>query len=139
LLTATAVAVLVAGLLVPQRVHAEDQVQADARVQSGKIAYEKYCTSCHGAAGAPGSAVCAKTKKPIDLRTYVERNGGKFPTSKWFNAVFIPEPGAVHTPVWETIRKEQVVSALQTAGERDDMARGVVAHVADYIISIQRK
>ena len=65
------------------RSYAGEEVQ-DARVQKGKAWYGKYCTPCHGAGGAPGSAVFAGTKKPIDLRSYQQRNGGTFPSMSWW-------------------------------------------------------
>jgi hypothetical protein len=100
----------------------------------GRIWYEKYCTPCHGLGGTPGSAVYTATKQPIDLRNYVHRSGGKFPSGKWLSAVFSPRPGGTHTDVWEKIRSAQPESI-----ERDTEARGVVAIIAGYVISVQKK
>jgi hypothetical protein len=44
-----------------------DKVHAEA----GRLWYDKYCTPCHGPAGAPGTAVYADTRKPVDLRNYI--------------------------------------------------------------------
>ena len=128
-----ALAVALGGSIVPIRARAADEVQ-QARVEMGRIWYQKYCTPCHGPGGAPGSAVYAATKQPVDLRDYVARNGGKFPSGKWLNAVFAPQPGRTHTEVWETIRSAQAESI-----EKDAIARGVVANIAEYVISIQKK
>jgi len=128
-----ALAVALGGSIVPMRARAADEVQ-QARVEMGRIWYQKYCTPCHGPGGAPGSAVYRNTKQPADLRDYVQRNGGKFPSGKWLNAVFGPQPGAIHTEVWEKIRSAQTESI-----EKDAIARGVVANIAEYVMSIQKK
>src|SRR5262249_157201 len=117
----------------PFAARAADEVQ-QARADSGRVWYEKYCTPCHGAGGAPGTAVFAATKQPIDLRTYVQRNGGKFPSGRWISAVFNPNPGGTHTDVWEKIKSAQPENI-----ERDAVARGVVANVAEYVMAIQKK
>ena len=115
------------------RSYAGNEVQ-DGRVQKGKISYDKYCTPCHGAGGAPGSAVFPGTKKRIDLRTYQQRNGGTFPSWRWWDVTFNPQPGAAHTEVWEKIRDDQ-----RGDGDRDITARGVVSFIEQYVRSIQKE
>ncbi len=137
------VVVLIVGCLTSLRSYAGDEAQ-DARVQKGKVWYDQYCTPCHGAGGAPGSAVFAASKKPIDLRTYQQRNGGKFPSMKWWDVTFSPEPGAVHTKVWERVRNDQHVTEEGETDRsrgfvRDIDARGVVAAIEMYVMSIQNK
>lgn len=126
-------AVIVVGWLAALPSLAGDEVQ-DARLETGRRAYERYCTPCHGAGGVPGSAVFAATKKPVDLRTLVERNGGRFPTVRWWSAVLSPEPGAVHTQVGERIRKDQPDSV-----DPEITAHGLAVNIEDYLISIQQK
>lgn len=132
--------VIVVGM-VPLRSYAGEAVQ-DARVQKGKVWYDKYCTPCHGEGGSPGSAVFVGTRKPIDLRTYQQRNGGTFPSTRWWDVTFSPEPGAVHTDVWERIRNDQSKTEAgktdrsQEIG-RDITARGAVANIEYYVMSIQ--
>jgi mono/diheme cytochrome c family protein len=123
--------------------YAGDEAQ-DARIQKGKVYYAKYCTPCHGEGGSPGSAVFPGTKKRIDLRTYQQRNGGRFPSSRWWDVTFNPQPGTVHTVVWERIRKDQSPtkhgeSELSRELERDITARGVVANIEFYVMSIQKE
>ncbi len=129
------VLVVIVGCLTCPRSYAADEVQ-DARVQKGKLWYDKYCTPCHGAGGTPGSAVFAATKKPIDLRTYARRNGGKFPSERWWDYVFSSRPGGVHAKVWQRIRNDQNETEEV---ERDISARGVVANIEMYVVSIQNK
>ena len=115
------------------RSYAGNEAQ-DPRVQKGKVWYEKYCTPCHGVGGTPGSAVFPGTKKRIDLRTYQQRNGGTFPSWRWWDVTFSPQPGGAHTDVWERIRNDQTESV-----DRDITARGVVSYIEQYVRSIQHK
>ena len=105
-----------------------DKVHAEA----GRLWYDKYCTPCHGPAGAPGTAVYADTRKPVDLRNYVQRNGGKFPAARWIAVVTTDNPTQLHTEVWYRIRDAQGGATFADAG-----GRAVVASIASYIRSIQ--
>lgn len=134
IMTGLAIVVIVA-CLTPVRSYAGDPVP-DARVQKGKLSYDKYCTPCHGAGGRPGSAVFAVTKKPIDLRTIAQRNGGKFPSMRWWDYVFSSRPGGVHGEAWQRIRNDQNET---DEVERNIAARGVVANIEFYVESIQNK
>ena len=129
-LAALAIALVVG---VGGRALAQDQVD-DALSSAGKVWYDRYCTPCHGAGGAPGTAVSRTTKQPVDLRTYVQRHGGKFPAQDWLAVIAGNRPGSVHTPVWEAIKNAQGGRV-----QSDAAARGVVGSIARYIISIQTK
>jgi hypothetical protein len=100
----------------------------------GRIWYEKYCTPCHGVGGAPGSAVFATDKQPVDLRTYVQRHGGKFPSGEWLMVVVTEPLHNPHTAIWERIRRDE---AGGTSSEI--AARAKVRQIADYILSIQAR
>jgi hypothetical protein len=129
-------AVIVAvGCLTALRSSAGDGFQ-DARVQKGKVSYDKYCTRCHGPGGAPGSAVFAATKKPVDLRTIAQRNGGTFPSMRWWDFVFSSQPRGVHADAWERIRSDQTETVKV---ERDMTAHGVAANIEYYVESLQNK
>ena len=91
----TAMAIVVTGLAASS---AEAQSAASAPAASegdidaglneaGRVWYDRYCTPCHGPGGAPGTAVNPQTKKPVDLRTYVADNGGRFPAGAWLAAI----------------------------------------------------
>ena len=54
IVSALAVVVIV-GCLTSLRSYAGDEGQ-DARVQKGKLSYDRYCTPCHGADNMPGGA-----------------------------------------------------------------------------------
>ena len=120
---------LMAGL--PQLVRAADDFEK-IHAEAGRQWYDKYCMPCHGAGGAPGSAVYPDTKKPVDLRDYVERHGGKFPAAQWISVVTTDNPALVHTEVWHKIRDSQGGATSSAAG------RSIVAAIASYVRSIQR-
>ena len=112
---------------------AADQID-DVLSDAGKVWYEKYCTPCHGPGGAPGKAVSRATKEPVDLRTYVQRHGGKFPINDWLAVIADARPGGVHAKVWRTIKQAQAGGA-----GTDTAARGVLGSIARYIMSVQTK
>ncbi len=122
------------GWVVPNRARAEDELQK-ARGEAGRIWYEAYCTPCHGEGGAPGTAAYPKTKEPVDLRTYVQRHGGNFPAGEWIAIVAGSPRSPVHSEAWEKIRRQHRGSA--SSGDAE--ARGIVASIAEYIISVQSK
>lgn len=134
IVTGLAILVIV-GCLTPLRSSAGDEVR-DARVEKGKLWYDKYCTPCHGAAGAPGSAVFPATKKPVDLRTIAQRNGGNFPSMRWWELVFSSHPAGVHGKAWERVRNDQ---SETIEVQRDMAAHSVVANIERYVESIQKK
>jgi mono/diheme cytochrome c family protein len=121
---------LIAGL--PDGVRTADEFEK-IQAEAGREWYDEYCTPCHGAAGAPGSAMYPNTKKPVDLRDYVARNGGRFPAERWINVVTTDNPTLVHTDVWRRIRKSQGSSISS-----DVTGRAVVASIAYYVRSIQK-
>jgi hypothetical protein len=90
---------------------------------------------CHGQAGAPGSAAYPGDKERVDLRTYVQRHGGKFPAGAWLAIVDGAPQSPVHSEVWEKIRRQHQTSAPSG----NTVARGIVASIAQYIISVQTK
>ena len=113
------------------QVFAADEMDA-ALSGAGKVWYEKYCTPCHGAGGGPGTAVSKATKERVDLRTYVQSHGGKFPVNDWLAVIADARPGGEHAKVWRTIKQ----TTPGVAG-KDAAARGVLASIARYIMSVQ--
>jgi hypothetical protein len=115
------------------RALAADQID-EVLSSAGKVWYDKYCTPCHGPGGAPGDAVSRATKQPVDLRTYVQSHGGKFPAADWLAVIADTRPASVHAPVWKKIKESQGGGV-----QGDAAARGVVGSIARYVISIQTK
>jgi hypothetical protein len=132
---ATAVLLTVAALtscsLEPGSAWAQDP-QPSLAPGFGRIWYDRYCTPCHGVGGQPGSATFVASKEPIDLRTYVQRHGDKFPAADWLMVVINRPPQNPHTGVWEELRRHE------GGGIADEAAtRGKVRSIAEYIMSIQ--
>lgn len=121
---------LAAGL--PGGVRAADEFET-IQAEAGRQWYDKYCTPCHGAAGAVGSATYPDTKEPVDLRDYVARNGGRFPAERWISVVTTENPARVHTDVWKRIRESQGTSVSS-----DVAGRALVVSIANYVRSIQK-
>jgi hypothetical protein len=111
---------------------AADQLD-EAMTSAGKVWYDRYCTPCHGPGGAPGTAVSRTTKQPVDLRTYVQSHGGKFPAADWLAVIADTRPASLHASVWNAIKKSQGGRVQEEAA-----ARGVVGSIALYVISIQQ-
>jgi mono/diheme cytochrome c family protein len=128
----TAAALATVSCISARPIGAADQQTVSAA--SGRIAYDTYCTPCHGPGGAPGSAVFDGTKQPVDLRTYVQRHGGTFPSGDWLSVVFAQTPHNPHTAIWERVRRDETA-----AGGTETTARGKVRAIADYIVSIQAR
>jgi len=129
-LSAAAFGLLIAGVPVA----AADEVLYRARAAAGRVWYEKYCTPCHGPGGGPGSAVYRVGETPVDLRRYVARHQGQFPDHEWIAVIEHVDLTSPHAGVWEHIRTAQTGASAPGAA-----AGGVVALIADYIITVQTK
>ena len=64
----------------------------------------------------------------------MKRNNGIFPAVEWIAVVEHVDLSSPHADVWERIRTDQEGTSGQGA-----VARGIVASIADYIISVQTK
>jgi mono/diheme cytochrome c family protein len=100
-------------------------VKVGARAQSpsysGRMDYETYCSSCHGAA-ALGDGPFAKSlkKRPADLTQLAKANNGVFPDEKVFKTIDGSQP---HTdsamPKWgEVFAKSRESEGAQNAAAR---------------------
>jgi hypothetical protein len=72
----------------------------------------------------------------VDLRTIAQRNGGTFPSIRWWELIFSSKPAGVHGKVWERVRNDQ---SETDEVERDMAAHSVVANMERYVESIQNK
>lgn len=131
--SAAAAFALAATLAWPHGVVAADDFE-HIHAAAGRAWYDQYCTPCHGAGGAPGTAVYPDTKKPVDLRDYVARNGGRFPAERWISVVTTDNPALSHTAVWQKIRAAQSQGGPLSS---DVAGRALLASIASYVRSIQ--
>src|SRR4030095_7870194 len=127
-----AAAALIICCVVPSRARA--QADHPSPRDDGRIWYEKYCTPCHGLGGGPGSAVFPDSNQSVDLRRYVQRHGGHLPRDDWIAALFGPRVSGPHSAVWKKIRTDEGSTV-----QGEIVADGIVATIADYVISIQAK
>ena len=75
------------------------------------------------------------SKQPVDLRRYVQRHGGKFPSRDWLVVVFTDPVRNTHGVVWQKIRSDEGGATA----EGQTVAAGIVAAIADYVVSVQAK
>lgn len=128
--TIAMIAILVAG--VPVAAASTDPGGVDdMQAESGRLWYDKYCTPCHGPGGAPGSAA-RPDGTTVDLRSYVERHGGRFPAEQWIRVVEDVDLRSPHADVWQKIRRAQLGTLTEKAA-----ARGILLLIAEYVLSVQ--
>ena len=127
-------AVLIAGVAVAERSSDERRI-GEMQAAAGRVWYDKYCASCHGPGGGPGSAVYQSNGAPVDLRRYVVRHDGHFPAGDWIAVVEQVDMRSPHASVWEQIRREQQLGTSAQAAA----ARGIVVLIAEYVRSVQTK
>jgi len=113
---------------------------AGARAQpyAGSSDYQVYCVSCHGAEGR-GDGMIAKSlkKRPADLTTIAQRNGGVFPDDKVFKAIDGRQPEGSHSatdmPAWgEVLAKSSGSVGAENTGAR-------IEALVKYVQELQRK
>ena len=117
-------------------------VRSDARAdaESGRVHYVRYCSSCHGLDGTgEGPAAVALRTIPPDLTKISERNGGTFPASDVMSYVDgqtrVAAHGSRQMPVWG----EQFGKKAGGGEIGEEVARGKIQVIVDYLKSIQKK
>jgi mono/diheme cytochrome c family protein len=107
-------------------------------LRDGKQEYEENCVSCHGPAGKGDGDLGQKLfKKPLDITTIAERNGGNFPFERVFQIIAGDEPVEGH----DTMHMPDYAKRMK----QDDFKPGYhQAHVrilqlTHYVDSIQAK
>ena len=108
--------------------------------QVGADMFMQYCASCHGANGQGDGRVAASLKKPpADLTRIAARHGGKFPDSdiaRWIDGRFdAPAHGTREMPVWG----RQFQDSTSKATDPDEIVRGKLLTLIEYLKTIQRK
>ena len=111
-----------------------DQVLADM----GSEHYQRYCASCHGVEGkGDGPAAAALKVPPKDLTRIAARRGGKFPDgeiARFVDGRFeVDAHGSRSMPVWG----ESFGAAIPDAGVSEEVVRGRILVLVEYLKSIQ--
>lgn len=110
-----------------------------ALAEMGAEVYMRRCASCHGVAGTGDGPVTVSLKvPPTDLTTIAERHGGKFSEgeiARYIDGRFdVPAHGTREMPVWG----ERFGEWIPESSVSEEIARGKIATLIDYLKSIQR-
>lgn len=131
-----ALGIAVALMLAAAELRAEgaDPVLADM----GATQYATYCASCHGIdARGDGPVAGALQTPPADLTRIAARRGGVFPDgeiARFIDGRFsVAAHGPREMPVWG----QRFAESIPEAGVGDEVARGRVLTLVDYLKSIQ--
>jgi len=114
----------------------EDQKLPSTYVPSGKVLYQLYCATCHGA-DAKGSGPLAMALKtpPPNLTLLAKRHNGKFPvdyvTRMLQFGTTSPSHGSSQMPAWGPIFQYFDKTSQEASRKR-------IENLRDYLASIQQ-
>jgi mono/diheme cytochrome c family protein len=105
----------------------------------GAEAFPRYCGSCHGVRGeGDGPSADALRTRPADLTRIAARRGGSFPAGEIARTIdgrfAIAAHGSREMPVWG----ERFGETIPDSGVGEEIARGKIAVLVEYLRSIQR-
>jgi mono/diheme cytochrome c family protein len=106
----------------------------------GAETFPRYCGSCHGLQGrGDGPAAGALLRPPADLTRIAARRGGSFPggeIARFIDGRFaVAAHGSREMPIWG----ERFGDAIPDSGIAEEMTRGKIAVLVEYLKSIQQK
>ena len=112
-----------------------DPVLADI----GEEVYQRHCAACHGESGlGDGPAAGALRVAPADLTRIAARRGGSFPEgeiARFIDGRFsVQAHGTREMPIWGERLGEQIPEASVS----EDVVRGQISVVLEYLKAIQR-
>jgi mono/diheme cytochrome c family protein len=119
---------------------AAEKEDGDALLSSvGAELFQQYCASCHGVAGTgDGPAAGALRTPPADLTRIAARRGGQFPDAeiaRFIDGRFdLPAHGTREMPIWG----RQLGEPIGAGTEADEVARGRILTLVEYLKSIQK-
>lgn len=102
---------------------------------NGKVMYQSYCASCHGAEGrGNGPAAAAMKTQPTDLTQLARQNQGKFPENHVASVLrfgsSLPAHGSSDMPVWGPLFGKMEPASLQQTSLR-------ISNLTYYLETIQ--
>jgi mono/diheme cytochrome c family protein len=105
----------------------------------GAESFPRYCGSCHGVKGrGDGPSAGSLIQPPADLTRIAARRGGSFPAgeiARFIDGRFaVTAHGTREMPVWG----ERFSEAIPDSGVSEEVARGKIAVLVEYLKSIQR-
>jgi mono/diheme cytochrome c family protein len=109
-------------------------------VEVGAELFVTYCASCHGVDALGDGPVAPALRAPLpDLTRIAERSGGVFPESsiamKIDGRFDLPAHGSREMPVWGA----RLADEMPGFATGDEVARGRVASLVEYLRSLQQK
>ena len=135
LLFAVALGACASGASDPPPAAAPDPVLADL----GEPVFRRHCGACHGESGrGDGPAAGTLRVAPADLTRIAARRGGSFPEgeiARFIDGRFaVQAHGTREMPIWGQRLGEQIPEA----GVSEEVVRGQISVVVEYLKSIQR-
>ncbi len=109
------------------------------KAASGRVTFQRYCASCHGAGAKGDGRLASIIKVPVaDLTTLAERNQGEFPSDRVRQFIDgrkdVVAHGLREMPVWG--------DALQhpdQPGDQEKIAQDKIDQLVEYLKSLQTK
>lgn len=107
----------------------------EAQAAAGKVLFDQYCISCHGAHG-DGPQADSLTTPPLDLTLIMDRRGAtEFPVQEVARFIdgrqWVSAHGAREMPTWGKVFSENKMS--------EDEISGKLGELIAYLISIQAR
>jgi mono/diheme cytochrome c family protein len=141
-ISGVALVVLALACVNPDVSPAEGDAEGDydrVLAEMGAEVYVRRCASCHGVSGTGDGPVTVSLKvPPSDLTRIAERRGGEFPAgeiARFIDGRFdVPAHGSREMPVWGKRFGEWIPEASVS----EEIARGKIATLLEYLESIQR-
>jgi mono/diheme cytochrome c family protein len=111
----------------------------------GQQEYQAKCAVCHGGTGkGDGPLAWTLVRRPPDLTTYAERNGGTFPLQRAAATIDgRPTSGAPvssrEMPVWGTEYSERLAMSPEPPAEPEWHVNARIVALTEYVSSLQLK
>jgi mono/diheme cytochrome c family protein len=123
----------------PARADEAETSSRDLVLEMGHADFRRPCTGCHGEGGRGDGPVAASLRAPpADLTRIAERRAGSFPVAEVTEIVdgrrAVPAHGPREMPVWGVVFS----SLIHEASSEDEVARGRLLTLVEYLRSIQR-
>lgn len=101
----------------------------------GKVIYQRYCASCHGAEARGNGVIAGELRlPPADLTRLAKRNGGRFPFDRVARAIDGRQKtgahGAPDMPLWGEVFPK-------TEGTEAPSVQSAIGRITHYLWSVQ--